>query len=191
MPTRTFLIRHGQSTFNEVFDANGVDPLHYDARLTPTGRNQVEAARDAAQRLGVDLVVVSPLTRAIETCLGLFDPAQTRIVVSPLHRERLGNSCDIGRHPNVLSFEYPMLDFGDCSECWWHDGPKDARGVSIEPDEVVASRIAEFKKWLGRRPEQRVAVIGHGTFFHRLTGRHFANCEIVDWSEPVGGACSV
>jgi glucosyl-3-phosphoglycerate phosphatase len=182
MPTHTFLIRHGQSTFNELFEVNGVDPLHYDARLTTRGRNQVEAAREAAQQLGVDLVIVSPLTRAIETCLGLFDPAQTRIVVSSLHRERLGNSCDIGRHPNALSLEFPMLDFGHLSECWWHDGPKDERGVSTESDEVVASRIAEFRTWLGRRPEQKVAVIGHGTFFHRLTGRHFANCEIMEWS---------
>jgi broad specificity phosphatase PhoE len=182
MPTHTFLIRHGQSTFNELFEANGVDPLHYDARLSVTGRNQVEAARDAAQRLRIDLAVVSPLTRALETCLGLFDPAQTQIVVSPLHRERLVNSCDIGRAPRALSLEYPMLDFGDLSECWWHDGPKDERGVSTEPDEVLASRVTAFRTWLDRRPEQRVAVIGHGTFFHRLAGRHFANCEILEWS---------
>ena len=66
MPTHTFLIRHGQSTFNELFDATGIDPLHHDARLTSKGRHQVVAAKEAAQRLGVDLVVVSPLTRAID-----------------------------------------------------------------------------------------------------------------------------
>ena len=181
MPTRTFLIRHGQSTFNELFDATGIDPLHYDARLTSKGRNQVVATKEAAQRLGVDLVIVSPLTRAIETCLGLFDPEQTRIIVSSLHRERLEHSCDIGRHPNALSVEFPMLDFSNLDECWWHNGTKDIRSVSVEPDDVVSSRIAEFSTWLERRPEQRVAVVGHGTFFHRLTGRHFDNCEIVEW----------
>lgn len=182
MPTHTFLIRHGQSTFNELFEVTGVDPLHYDARLTPKGRDQVEAARNATQRLGVDLVIVSPLTRAIETCLGLFDPAQTRIIVSSLHRERLGNSCDIGRHPNALSIDFPMLDFSHLSECWWHNGPKDKRCVSVEPEVLLSSRVAEFATWPGGRPEQRVAVVGHGTFFHRLTGRHFANCEIMEWS---------
>ena len=181
MPAHTFLIRHGQSTFNELFDATGIDPLHYDARLTSKGRNQVVTAKDAARRLDVDVVIVSPLTRAIETCLGLFDPAKTSVVVSSLHRERLGNSCDVGRHPNVLSVEFPMLDFSHLDKCWWHDGPKDHRGVSVEPDEVLSLRIAEFSAWLGGRPEQRVAVIGHGTFFHRLTDRHFDHCEIMEW----------
>ena len=118
MPPRTFLIRHGQSTFNEQFDATGIDPLHYDARLTSKGRDQVAAAKEAAQQLGIDLVVVSPLTRAIETCLGLFDPAQTPIIVSSLHRERLGNSCDVGRPPEALSVEFPMLDFSHLDKCW-------------------------------------------------------------------------
>ena len=176
-----FLIRHGQSTFNEHYDATGVDPLHFDARLTLKGRNQVAAARAAAQTLAADLVVVSPLTRAIETGLGLFNPGQTRMIVSALHRERLGNSCDIGRRPGELTAEFPMLDFSCLEECWWYDGAKDHRGVAVEPDPVLARRLAGFSAWLAARTESRVAVIGHGTFFHRLTGRHFGNCEIVEW----------
>ena len=181
MPTDTFLIRHGQSTFNERFAATGIDPLHYDSRLTSKGRAQVNATKDAARQLAVDLVVVSPLTRAIETGLGLFNPNQTRIIVSPLHRERLGNSCDIGRCPDKLSVEFPMLNFSHLEELWWHDGPKDSRGVAFESDEAVSERMAEFSRWLIERPEQRLAVVGHGTFFHRLTGSHFENCEIVKW----------
>ena len=181
MPPRTFLIRHGQSTFNELFDVTGIDPLHYDARLTSKGRDQVMAAREAARQLEVDLVVASPLTRAIETSLGLFDPGTTRIIVSALLRERLGNSCDIGRHPSALLAEFPLLDFSHLDECWWHSGPEDDRGIPLEPDDVVALRIGEFSSWLAQRPEHRIAVVGHGTFFHRLTGRHFENCEIVEW----------
>ncbi len=182
MPTHTFLIRHGQSTYNELFDATGIDPLHYDARLTSKGREQVVALKETAQRLAVDLVIVSPLTRAIETGLGLFNPNQTRIIVSSLHRERLGNSCDIGRHPDELTAEFPMLNFSHLDELWWHDGPnKDSRGVAVEPDESVSKRMAEFSTWLTKRPEQRLAVVGHGLFFNRLTGRHFENCEIVEW----------
>lgn len=67
MPSRIFLIRHGQSTFNALYEIDGVDPMHFDARLSALGLEQVEQAREAAAALGVDLVVVSPLTRAIQT----------------------------------------------------------------------------------------------------------------------------
>ena len=181
MPDRSFLIRHGQSTFNAHFDVTGVDPLHYDARLSRVGREQVMAARITVQKLAVDLAVVSPLSRAIETCLGLFDPGETKIVVSALHRERLQNSCDIGRPPSVLASEFPSLDFSHLDNCWWHDGVKDERGVSREPEEVVDDRIVEFSEWLAARPEPVVAVIGHGHVFGRMTGHQFANCEIRRW----------
>ncbi len=193
MPAQVFLIRHGQSTFNEVFEATGVDPLHFDARLTELGHRQVAAARAYAQDLNPDLVVLSPLTRAIETGLGLFHPERAPIVVSPLHRERLGNSCDVGRAPQALAQDFPMLDFGHLETCWWHDGEKDRRGVPVEPDDVFAARVAEFARWLSLRPEKCIAVVGHGTFLHRMTGRHFANCEIFEWvCQPVTGpACGV
>lgn len=182
MPAQVFLIRHGQSTFNEAFEATGIDPLHFDAPLTALGHRQVAAARAHAQGLEPDLVVVSPLTRAVETGLGLFHPEKAPIIVSPLHRERLGNSCDVGRPPHELSLQFPVLAFDHLDACWWHDGEKDHRGVAVEPDDVFIARVAAFTRWLSARPEPRIAVVGHGTFLHRMTGRHFANCEICAWS---------
>lgn len=181
MAKDVFLIRHGQSTFNVLYEASGVDPLHFDAPLSELGAAQVADSRCAAETLGVELVVTSPLMRALETAMGLFGAAPVPILVSSLHRERLANSCDIGKPPAVLSETFPTLDFGHLDETWWHDGEADHRGVAVEPDTVFMGRVEAFTRWIAARPEHTVAVVGHGTFFHRMTGRHLENCEVIRW----------
>jgi broad specificity phosphatase PhoE len=181
MPEYIHLIRHGQSTFNALFDLNRVDPLHFDARLSQIGIEQVAAARQAASDIPVDLVVVSPLTRAIQTAVGLFGEAAVPIIVTDLHRELLENSCDVGRSPSALSAEFPMLTFDHLSDPWWHNGQEDDRGVAVEPDHLITRRLADFSRWLRGRPEDVVVVVGHGGFFRRLTGRSMRNCEIMEW----------
>jgi broad specificity phosphatase PhoE len=182
MSAQILLIRHGQSTFNAIFDQTNVDPMHFDAPLSPHGRQQVDLVR---QKLAIlpppDLVICSPLTRAIETTLGLFGDSKIPITVTCRHRERLGNSCDVGRSPSVLAAAFPMLSFQHLRDPWWHKGEPDMRGVPVEPEEIFLRRVEEFRTWMGAQ-EGRLAVVGHGTFFHRLTGLHFENCEMVDWN---------
>ena len=47
-----------------------------------------------------DLAVVSLLTRALQTAVGLFGEATVPTIVTDLHRERLEHSCDVGRSPS-------------------------------------------------------------------------------------------
>ncbi|WP_210493074.1 histidine phosphatase family protein [Microvirga antarctica] len=175
-------IRHGQSTFNAQFEAaGGVDPLHFDAVLSPLGEQQVAAAAVALRAIDYELIVTSPLTRALQTTLGLLGdhPSRQRIRVECLHREHLANSCDVGRAPALLAEAFPGLAFSHLDETWWHrDGEADARGIVVEPDSVLTARVAAFRQWLTERPERLIAVVGHGTFFSHLTGRHLQNCEI-------------
>ncbi len=181
MKKTVHLIRHGQSTFNAAYGATGVDPLHRDAPLTDLGREQVAKARIAYAGLGHELVVTSPLTRAIETALGLFGGGSAPILVEVLHRERQWESCDIGRSPAVLASEFPMLRFEHLDDPWWHDGNHDANGIPRESEAAFAARLGAFRAWLKARPERVLTVIGHGTFFGTLTGRPFANCELFSW----------
>ena len=175
-----YLIRHGQSTFNALFELNGVDPLHFDARLSQLGIAQVAATRHAARKIGADLIVVSPLTRAIETAVGLFGDAP--MMISSLHRERLEHSCDVGRAPALLAREFPALEFGHLEDPWYFNGEKDGRGVAVEPETLFKERVSAFSTWISARPERSVVVVGHGAFFRYLTGHPFANCEIKKWS---------
>jgi broad specificity phosphatase PhoE len=184
MPARKILcIRHGESTFNAAWSSSPVDPLHFDARLSALGREQVRQAREVVLGYPVELVLVSPLTRALETAVGLFrdhpDAPAMRIV--PLLRERVENSCDVGRAPTELASEFPALDFAHLSSVWWHtDGEADPRGVCVEPDAVVRARVDEFRRSLSGYDQDVIAIVGHGTFLRHLTGRALANCEVAE-----------
>lgn len=180
MPKTIRLIRHAQSTFNAVHELTGVDPLHFDAPLSPLGRRQVAAARDALPAFDHELIVVSPFTRAIETAIGLFGAAAS-MRVEALARERLANSCDVGRSPRLLAQDFPALAFDHLDDPWWHDGPRDERDIAVEPDDVFAERVERFRGWLAARPERAITVVAHGGLLFTLTGRPFANCEAYTW----------
>lgn len=186
MPSKTILcIRHGESTFNAFAAESGGDPLHFDARLSKIGELQVRRARDTLRAIGIDLVITSPLTRALQTTAGLFagHPSSPPILVEALHRERVENSCDVGRSPSLLSRDFPTFVFGHLPEIWWHyhDNP-DERGVCIEPVAMVQSRASQFRRLLSLRSERVIAVVGHGTFFYNLTGQMLANCEVAEFT---------
>ncbi len=174
------LIRHAQSTFNAAWAADDVDPMHFDARLSPLGLAQVEETRARARSLPCDVVITSPLTRALQTTTGLFG-GQARIHVEPLHREWQEHSCDVGRSPRFLADEFPDLAFDHLDDPWWHHPDADENGVAIEPLASFHARVAQFPRWLTARPEAAIVVVGHGAFFSHLIGRVPANCEIVAW----------
>lgn len=174
-------IRHGQSTFNAHFAETGCDPMHPDAPLTELGRRQAAERALELRQHSYELVVTSPLTRAIQTTLGIFGehPATPPILVECLHRESLESSCDVGRAPALLSQDFPHLAFDHLEEIWWHNvGEPDERGFVCEPAETLAERVRRFRGWLADRPEGLIAVVGHGTFFYHLTGRQLQNCEV-------------
>ena len=84
-------IRHGESTFNAAAAGSTIDPLHYDAPLSEVGHQQVERTRKALRYVAIDLVITTPLTRALQTAAGLFadHPSSPTILVESLHRERV------------------------------------------------------------------------------------------------------
>lgn len=180
--SRLILIRHGQSTFNSAFESTGVDPLYFDAPLSALGFEQIRSARvQLASLPKPDVVLSSPLTRAVQTAWGLFGDTGIQISISALHRERLENSCDVGRSPNTLATEFPNLRFDHLEDPWWYDGIKDERGVSVEPLNVFHDRVSEFSAWARSLQGNTVAVVGHCTFFGALTSHQFSNCEVRVW----------
>jgi glucosyl-3-phosphoglycerate phosphatase len=177
------LIRHGQSTANAGFAETGLDPGVVDARLSELGEEQVRQTHVLLRDVHYDLIVASPLTRAIQTASGIFmGRTTTPMVIEPLHRELLGNTGDKGRAPHHLKADFPHLDFDHLPDVWWHaEGELDHRGLHIETLDVMAQRIETFKFWLLKRPEKRIAVVGHGLFFYHMTGVHFENCQLHAW----------
>ena len=132
-------IRHGVTEMNVYLGQPGcsfgspgfVDPGLFDTRLTAAGealaaselRKNLAAAHERAP---IELVVSSPLTRALKTAdLGLGSLTIPR-TVSPLIAERRYLSSDVGRSPSVLASEFPSF-FADAAadslaERWWWEG---------------------------------------------------------------------
>jgi broad specificity phosphatase PhoE len=176
------LIRHGQSTFNAHYEETGQDPMHFDARLTELGERQVAQARTLLADRTYDVVIASPLTRAIQTAHGIFGGRGIPFELCALHREWQMSSCDIGRSVAELQADFPHLDFSTLSDPFWrHDAPACPLGFPQETAQHLMERVAAFTDMIAARPERRIAVVGHGDFFARLIGRHLANCELAEW----------
>eukprot|EP00850_Spirogloea_muscicola_P015179 SM000114S24142 [mRNA] locus=s114:180400:186654:+ [translate_table: standard] len=178
------LIRHGQTEMNVYIaraPAGCKDPLMYDTRLTTEGQRQARAlAALAARRAPApELIVTSPLTRALQTMELVFPAAKAPKVVEAAARERLYMASDMGRSPEVVAHEYPHLYFDHLPTIWWHsDERQDPLAVVMEPPDVFAERVSRFRKWLAARPEHTIAVVSHWGVLHQLTGRDFRNCEL-------------
>lgn len=180
---RVHFIRHAQSLHNARAetapdeDAVRRDPGLRDAPLSDLGRRQAQAlAAEVAMLPEIELVVISPLTRAVQTALAAFDGHPAPRLVQALHREHLDSWCDVGRPPADLTRDFPTLDFRHLENPWWHVGTGPEPYVQ-EPIGALDRRVGAFADWLRARPEGCIAVVGHSTFLRRLTGQGFANAQ--------------
>ncbi len=184
MTKTVHFLRHAQSAFNEVYTEGDPDPMLFDARLSDLGHEQVTEARATFKDLRFDIIIVSPLTRALQTATGIFGGHDVKMEVEALHREYLESSCDVGRHPRALSEDFPALEFDHLDEAWWYGESEDHNRVESpvivqEPMADFVDRVEAFRANLLARPEESVLVVGHATFFREFSGgRRFANCEL-------------
>lgn len=195
------LVRHAQGYHNVAGEKDVKAYLSYDyldASLTSRGWEQVDNLRKHVQGSGlskkIDLVITSPLTRTIQTAVGVFGGGSYNdgVDVAPLMVADAGNS---GR-PAISSFGCPpFLAVESCRE---HLGvhPCDKRRTKSEyetlfpaidfslienedilwkedvreTDEELAERGMKFLKWLWTRSEKEIAIVSHSGFlFHTLS----------------------
>ncbi|KAH9621596.1 hypothetical protein KSS87_014680 [Heliosperma pusillum] len=193
-------VRHAQGFHNVAGEKDHQAYSSYDyldATLTPLGWDQVDNLRNHVQATGlsnkIDLVIVSPLTRTLQTAVGVFGGGEYSdgIDVLPLMVADGGNS---GR-PAISSFNCsPFLAVELCRELLiesdedilWMENKR-------ETAEEVAERGMKFIKWLWSRREKEIAIVTHSGFlFHTLSAfgndchqivkndicTHFKNCEL-------------
>eukprot|EP00455_Lapot_gusevi_P012240 TRINITY_DN15754_c0_g1_i2.p1 TRINITY_DN15754_c0_g1~~TRINITY_DN15754_c0_g1_i2.p1 ORF type:complete len:213 (+),score=2.64 TRINITY_DN15754_c0_g1_i2:78-716(+) len=194
-----FLFRHAESLYNEHVHSWAsiltcrccCDPNLPDPVLSSTGWEQARSRGESLQRSNfletnqIQLIVVSPLSRAIQTCLSLFPPSTHRvpILVCDIHREIMETSSDVGRSPQELVQDFPELKFDHIPQNWWF--VEGQSGPVRESKAHYNERIREFRKWLLARPESRIVVVGHSHFFAVMTNRpKLANCAMMQIQLP-------
>lgn len=200
-PKTIHVVRHGQSLANAraIPDApNSQDIRYVDAPLTPLGVSQADALSDFVAGVKPDLIISSPMTRALQTCLhatSKLAPDPGSILVTPMCTERVAYACDIGSPVEVVRQRFPQLDLGGVppSPWWWHAKGHESVAEAVqgfvegrtESDERVHARCGEFLKFIEGREEKNVVVFAHGVFLRRFVEfvtkephAGFDNCEV-------------
>uniref|UniRef100_A0A7R9VRV2 Uncharacterized protein n=1 Tax=Chlamydomonas euryale TaxID=1486919 RepID=A0A7R9VRV2_9CHLO len=185
-------VRHGITEMNVYLSKHRYyegmkDPKLWDTRLTPEGMAGARNASGVAATLNPkpEVLIVSPLSRALHTAELVFPHYEGPTHVEPLARERVWLSSDCGSSPRVLDGLFGSggsgrFSFDHLPDVWWYAPRGEARPdkIPMEPEAAFRQRVAEFKAYLLKRPEAVVAVVAHWGLLHELTGHSFDNCEI-------------
>eukprot|EP00931_Biecheleriopsis_adriatica_P120288 TRINITY_DN95401_c0_g1_i1.p1 TRINITY_DN95401_c0_g1~~TRINITY_DN95401_c0_g1_i1.p1 ORF type:complete len:284 (-),score=36.02 TRINITY_DN95401_c0_g1_i1:27-878(-) len=201
---RIHFIRHGEGEHNvwraAEFKAgrkpyakrNNIDevpPGLFDPRLTEVGRSEAKKAQEKTHILAPELLVTSPLRRAVETLLLGFEAAVGRgipCIAHELCREEIKGTppgepsiYDAHLPRSVLATEFPQVDFtqyvlppeegpegemlrGD--PIWWHCASPVGPCRNGENDAAMCERAWCFLCWLMSRQEKEIAVATHSIF---------------------------
>ncbi|KAF8859758.1 phosphoglycerate mutase family protein-like protein [Acephala macrosclerotiorum] len=197
MVKKIYLVRHAQGEHNIA--NNFYVP---DATLTPYGRTQCQHLQQTfPHHSSVEIVLSSPLRRAIQTAIHSFSPAllrpEVKFLLVPLAQEISAKPCDVGHEREDLEkelkrllseegkeegFDPKRIDYSILEEGW-----SLKNGLYEDSLQAVENRAAELRKWLWRRPEKEIVLVTHGAFLHYLTedwdnfeashGTAYKNCE--------------
>lgn len=136
----------------------------YDSRLTDTGKEQAATLKPKLEGVRIDVVLTSPLSRAIQTGL-IGIPAGPKFVVEDRVRERNGtHPCDKRRSVSELRADFPELDVSSIEASEEDPSWTPAR----EPMEDLIRRAEEMLTVLKDRPEQHIAVTTHNDWLQAL-----------------------
>lgn len=162
------LLRHGQSEFNLHFTATRRDPGIADPQLTPLGHEQAAAAAVALVDAGIQRIIVSPYTRALQTAAPIARKLKVPVIVNPIVRERYAFSCDIGTKRAMLATAWPDHDFSQIDQVWWPQVE--------EPADSVIARAGLFRAEMAALPDwSDTLVVSHWGFILSMTGTSAMN----------------
>uniref|UniRef100_A0A7S1THA7 Phosphoglycerate mutase family protein n=1 Tax=Compsopogon caeruleus TaxID=31354 RepID=A0A7S1THA7_9RHOD len=171
-------VRHGQGYHNLAAAQPGVachcatgdsaklcpylDPALTDARLTEAGEEEARAAKVQVGDRPIQLVVVSPLTRTLQTASLAFLPqAPTPFLAHEAIREHLGvHVVNKRSRLSLLATQFPHVDFSLLTSPDADDG----FSASVrESRQEMADRAYPIFECLKERAETEIAVVSHAS----------------------------
>uniref|UniRef100_A0A6U5YYN4 Histidine phosphatase family protein n=1 Tax=Guillardia theta TaxID=55529 RepID=A0A6U5YYN4_GUITH len=178
------LIRHGLSVANTQKDVffGSCDERFIDAGLSPVGRRQAEALSPVLEAFKPDLILSSPMRRAIQTCMLALEgsPSSPPIVLHPTAMECAGEGHENeGRVVEQISQDVEFQCFAHWRKvnlqempdgAWWEEEReriKQAGGRKAQARSLVS--------WLKHRSERKIAVFTHWGLVEAFSGRSASN----------------
>ena len=151
------------------------DPL-----LTSLGHQQCQDLAEHLQQGSlakqVELIVVSPMRRTLETAAGALGWLMDRGVPALCRGEWQENSakpCDTGSPISEVKAQFPQFDFSQVDSIW----PRKIDQYAFT-ENAVGKRGQTCRAWLKHRPEKVIAVVSHSAFLRTgVTPQRFANAD--------------
>lgn len=142
-----YFVRHGESELN----ARHIFAGQIDTPLSAVGREQAKAAGRQAGGLSIDIIVSSPLQRALETA---------RLIAEPI-----GYPVDDIRIVEV----FKERSLGSLEGLSWDDiDETHAKGVDMEDWDALLVRAKQGLDYLQTVGADTVLLAGHGSFARAL-----------------------
>jgi 2,3-bisphosphoglycerate-dependent phosphoglycerate mutase/probable phosphoglycerate mutase len=162
-----YVVRHAQSESNAKVPGAGKD-----SRLTELGRQQAAAVAARLAGIGIDRVLASPYTRALETADAIRRATGAPAGIVPLlhehHVEPLQSDKDedwpfLTRTALTERFPHfePPADFAFGPR--WHDIPEEDDAVVRRGQRVVEDLWHKYSSPPDANPDIRLALVTHGS----------------------------
>jgi broad specificity phosphatase PhoE len=184
-----YFFRHGAAISNApgLTEAQILDAQFLDAPLSDHGRRQARTAgeelAEVLQGAVVDVVLVSPLSRALETAelilssAGIKPPVRVIEVLREAHGVR---PCDARRPRSEAAARFPSFDFSSIEtelDTWHQPNVR-------ETLHALRLRCDRFEAELRSLSARNVIVVSHGVFLEQLLEGALGQC--VTPPTPVG-----
>jgi len=172
---RILFLRHGEGLHN-VSDAEIPDPL-----LTRTGHAQSLSWQHTMHAFGVDVVLVSPLRRTVQTACLAFGKARAPMELCRAARECWWDQVEnsILSSPDSLRKLVEELPRGKKLAKRLHGIEAALQGPVDDPKDEGSS-LAHLRQILAARPERCVAVVTHWGVLQALCGCDADNAELFE-----------
>lgn len=167
-----YCIRHGTALHNINFWKIG-RKAYTDFKDTPLiDKGKMEAVQlgiDWKKLFSVELILVSPLSRTLDTAKYIFQDHPNVPVIALdelMEHPQAEELCNQRFDKTELVNRYPNIDFSRIS-----DNPKiywSNRHIHKKELVNLDNRINIFKEFVRKRPEKTIAIVSHGSLLGRM-----------------------
>lgn len=176
MKINLYCIRHGEALHNVLYEQFGskifVTDKCIDTKLTDKGNNQsIELGNNWLEKKTIDLVIVSPLTRTLETANNIFKDTNIPIIALDCLKEYPQglHTCNKRINKKNLQNTFQNINFdlldSEEDEMW--------SSFKMETIDELLNRINKMYDFIERKNIKQVALVGHNSFISMLKDEKF------------------
>jgi len=138
---------------------------HRDTPLLDEGYLQAQKLRNTWEDINkIELVLVSPCLRTLQTCSNIFDKVGTNtIALDCLIEYPMGGDeiCNKRKDKEMLLSNFPWIDFSNIkNKVDWSE--------KNETVKELEKRIEQLKEYIKIRPEKHIAIVSHSSYIGQM-----------------------